>query len=355
MAAEPLEAALLEHAQQLGLRDQRHVADLVEEQRAVVGQLEASRLAIVRAGERAFLVAEDFRLEQRVGQRRAVDRLELGDAAAAQLVDHPRDDFLARAGRSEDQHRDVRLGGGADPLEDDQHLLVAADHLAEALHRRRLILGADGGAAFEERGRAARRPRRWPAARRCSAAACCRRQRRATPKSTSSRTQFSTSSRRRPNVCISDSTSNALVGPWRSDSGGGRRAAATARACGIADPRSPARPFAVAAALARRALKVRSSMRLMRLSAGRRTGDRAGRAAPVVVGLIALDQVLHPRGVALAVAVAADRARRRRWSRSARRTAARRCRSSPTRCAPCESSLPAGRSTAACTGRRWSA
>ena len=77
VAAEPLEAALLEHAQQLGLRDQRHVADLVEEQRAVVGELEAARLAIVRAGERALFVAEDFRLEQRVGQRRAVDRLEL--------------------------------------------------------------------------------------------------------------------------------------------------------------------------------------------------------------------------------------------------------------------------------------
>ena len=116
-----------------------------------VGQLEAARLAVVRAGERAFLVAEDFRLEQRVGQRGAVDGLEVRDAARAELVDHARDDFLARSGRSEDQHRDVRLGRGPDPLEDDQHLLVAADHFAEALHRRRLILGRDGRAALEER------------------------------------------------------------------------------------------------------------------------------------------------------------------------------------------------------------
>ena len=83
-----------------------------------------------------FLVAEDLRLEQRVGQRRAVDGLELVGAAAAQLVDHPRDDFLARSGRPEDQHRDVGLRGGADPLEHDEHLLVAADHLAEPLDRR---------------------------------------------------------------------------------------------------------------------------------------------------------------------------------------------------------------------------
>ena len=150
LAAEPLEAAVLEDAQQLGLRHERQVADLVEEQRAVVGELHAPRLAIVRAGERALLVAEDFRLEQRVGQRRAVDGLEVLAAAPAQLVNHPRDDFLARAGGAEDQHRDVRLGGGADPLEDDEHLLVAADHFAEALHRRRLVLGADGGAPFEE-------------------------------------------------------------------------------------------------------------------------------------------------------------------------------------------------------------
>ena len=108
-------------------------------------------LAVVRAGERALLVAEDLRLEQRVGQRGAVDRLEVLAAAAAQLVDHPRDDFLARAGRAEDQHRDVGLGRRADPLEDDQHLLVAADHFAEALHRRRLVFGADRRAPLEER------------------------------------------------------------------------------------------------------------------------------------------------------------------------------------------------------------
>ncbi len=43
VAAEPLEAPLFEHAQQLGLRDDREIADFVEEQRAFVGQLEAAR------------------------------------------------------------------------------------------------------------------------------------------------------------------------------------------------------------------------------------------------------------------------------------------------------------------------
>ena len=41
-AAEALELVLLQHAQELGLRARAHVADLVEEQRAAVGLLEAA-------------------------------------------------------------------------------------------------------------------------------------------------------------------------------------------------------------------------------------------------------------------------------------------------------------------------
>ena len=57
-AAEPLEFALLQDAQQLHLDGGRHVADFVEEQRAFVGQLEFSGLARSGAGEGALLVAE---------------------------------------------------------------------------------------------------------------------------------------------------------------------------------------------------------------------------------------------------------------------------------------------------------
>ena len=81
-AAEAHELALLEHAQQLGLHRRRHLADLVEEQHAAVGLLDAARLGGDRAGERAALVAEQLRLEQLVGQRRAVDGDERPVAAA---------------------------------------------------------------------------------------------------------------------------------------------------------------------------------------------------------------------------------------------------------------------------------
>ena len=52
----------------------RHLADLVEEERAAVGLLEEALLVAQRAGEGAALVAEQLALEQVLGQRAAVDR-----------------------------------------------------------------------------------------------------------------------------------------------------------------------------------------------------------------------------------------------------------------------------------------
>ena len=71
-AAQALELALLQHAQQLRLQLQRDLADLVEKHRAVVGQLEAADALRDRAGERAPLVPEQLALEQaRSGSRRS--------------------------------------------------------------------------------------------------------------------------------------------------------------------------------------------------------------------------------------------------------------------------------------------
>ena len=71
--SEPLDFAFLQHAQHLGLRLGAHVADFVEEDRAAVGHLELADLLLGRAGERAALVAEELRLDQLFGNRRAVD------------------------------------------------------------------------------------------------------------------------------------------------------------------------------------------------------------------------------------------------------------------------------------------
>src|SRR5438874_700569 len=72
-AADALERALLEHAQQLGLERRRDLADLVQQQRPAVGQLEAAAAHPVGAGEGALLVAEQLALQQVLRQGGAVD------------------------------------------------------------------------------------------------------------------------------------------------------------------------------------------------------------------------------------------------------------------------------------------
>jgi len=58
--------AVLQGAEQFDLHRQWHVVDVVEEQRASLGQFEASGLVLHCPGERAAFVAEEFGFNQRV-------------------------------------------------------------------------------------------------------------------------------------------------------------------------------------------------------------------------------------------------------------------------------------------------
>ena len=71
--ADALELALLERAKELHLHLDGDLADLVEEQRAAVRELEASGLARDRARERAALVAEELALDELLRDRGAID------------------------------------------------------------------------------------------------------------------------------------------------------------------------------------------------------------------------------------------------------------------------------------------
>ena len=98
IAADALIDALLQDAQQLHLHRQAHVADLVEEQRAALGDLEPALAGGDGAGERALLVAEQFALEQLSGDGAAVDGDEGTLAARTGRVDRARGDLLSRTG-----------------------------------------------------------------------------------------------------------------------------------------------------------------------------------------------------------------------------------------------------------------
>jgi PAS domain-containing protein len=68
-----VEAALLESAQQLHLDVRFHLGDLIQEERAAVGQFEAAGFFVQRTGERAFLVPEQLVFENLARKCGAVD------------------------------------------------------------------------------------------------------------------------------------------------------------------------------------------------------------------------------------------------------------------------------------------
>ena len=130
VAAHTFKGALLQHAQQLDLHGQRHVADFIQEQRAAVGQFKTPGAAGDGAGECALLMAEQFAFEQLGGNRPAVNGHKGRVTAFGVVMQVARDHFLAGPRLAQDQHTGVGVG----------HLL---HHLAHVLDR---SAGADQAA-----------------------------------------------------------------------------------------------------------------------------------------------------------------------------------------------------------------
>ncbi|KAF5033894.1 hypothetical protein DSECCO2_601920 [anaerobic digester metagenome] len=128
------EAAVLEHAQKRLLYALGQLADLVEKERAAVGQLEQPVAVAVRVGERAFDVAKQHAFDQRFRQRGAVHHHEVVGGAGGIGVYGAGEELLARAGLAADEHRGVGIGGLGHEVEAGLHGLSRADD-AFALER----------------------------------------------------------------------------------------------------------------------------------------------------------------------------------------------------------------------------
>ncbi len=116
-----------------------HVTDLVEEQRAALGDLEAALACGDRAGEGAFLVAEQLGLEQLGGNGTAIEGHKRAAAARAQIVDGAGRDFFAGARLAEYQHGGIVGRDLADQCGD-----VADGLRVAARHARRAFVGRAG-------------------------------------------------------------------------------------------------------------------------------------------------------------------------------------------------------------------
>ena len=108
LAPQPPHPRVLQHPQQLGLRPDRHLPNLIQQQRAPVRQLEAPRPPLHRSRKRPLLVPENLALHQRLGNGRAVHRHKGLGPPRTQLMDGARRQLLPRAALPDDQHRGHR-------------------------------------------------------------------------------------------------------------------------------------------------------------------------------------------------------------------------------------------------------
>ena len=108
------------------------------------------RRSCIRAGERAFLVAEQLGFEQVRGERRRVQRDERLVRARAVTMQRACDELLAGAGFAGDQHRHARARQAADGAKHFLHRRRLAEHFRNAARfarrlsstRTRLLSGA---------------------------------------------------------------------------------------------------------------------------------------------------------------------------------------------------------------------
>src|SRR3546814_56061 len=134
--ADRAEALVVQQGQQLGLNHVVELAQFVEENGAAVGRLDEAGLARRGAGEGALLVAEQLRLHEVFGNRRAVDVDEALLGARRLLVEHARDQSLAGARLAVDQHGARRtLGDPLDQPADRLAFLRFADHFSQIGHQ----------------------------------------------------------------------------------------------------------------------------------------------------------------------------------------------------------------------------
>src|SRR6185295_5595746 len=143
-APDALERLLLEYAQQLRLEVERQVADLVQEERAVVGELEAPEPSCDGARERAPLVSEQLALEEPGRDGGAVERDERTAPPPAQPVNQAGDQLLAGSGLAPDEDRRI---GRRHRLDQAKHALerrAPADDAVEVRRTRSSVSLVDG-------------------------------------------------------------------------------------------------------------------------------------------------------------------------------------------------------------------
>ena len=124
---DPLHLPVLDDPEHLLLHRGRRVRDLVEQQGAAVRTLEAADVLALRAGECPCFVAEQLGVEQRLGERRAVDLHQRSLPAGREVVQPSGEQLLAGAPFADHEARSVDGGEARDLLFDLQERRILTE------------------------------------------------------------------------------------------------------------------------------------------------------------------------------------------------------------------------------------
>src|SRR6266566_690389 len=137
VTADPLEVALLEHAEQLRLQLQRQIPDLVQEERTPVGELKPPNASSQSARECTLLMSKQFALDQAGGQGGTIDLDQRPVTSRAQIVQRPGHQLLASSRFADEQDRRIGRGDRLDKPEHPLHFWTLAGDFLE------VVLGLD--------------------------------------------------------------------------------------------------------------------------------------------------------------------------------------------------------------------
>ena len=102
--------SFFQYAQELRLRSERQLGHLIEEERALVGQLEIALAVGFGIGKRALDMAEELGVAGAFGQRATVDGKKLIMFARGEVMDDMGENVLTRTVFARNQHVEVGFG-----------------------------------------------------------------------------------------------------------------------------------------------------------------------------------------------------------------------------------------------------
>src|ERR1700745_3820073 len=134
-AAQALELLFLKGAKQFGLQLEADIADLVQEQRAVIGQFEAALLLHQCPGKGAPFVSEELAFEQARRNRGAINFDKRAVPPGAVAVDRPRDQLLPTPGFTMQQYGGTSRGDDGDLVQYRPQRRALPDDILEVVFR----------------------------------------------------------------------------------------------------------------------------------------------------------------------------------------------------------------------------